>query len=91
MVYLIVGLDAGTRARGHQNVLTHDVHTATRIARSRAAAEGIDLVVAAVIGPNSSVVSEFDADHTRTPRTSLNPHAGRRRGRASQRSNPARL
>ena len=68
MNYLIVGLDTGTLARWHQNVLTHDVDTATRIARSRAAAQGIDLVVAAVIGPNSSVAPGSDADHMRTPR-----------------------
>jgi hypothetical protein len=32
-----------------------DLATATRIAQSRAAAKGIKLVVAAVIGPNSCV------------------------------------
>jgi hypothetical protein len=58
MTYLIVGLDRTTLARWHGNVLACDVVTATRIAEARAAARGIRLVVAAVIGPNSSVIAD---------------------------------
>lgn len=58
MTYLIVGLDRATLARWHNNVLARDVATATRIAQARAAAQGVRLVVAAVIGPNSAVVPD---------------------------------
>ena len=58
VTYLIVALDLKTHAPWHENVSADDVGTAKRIARTRAAAQGIDLVVAAVIGPNSAVVSE---------------------------------
>lgn len=58
MTYLVVGLDRKTHAPWHENVSADDVGTAKRIARARAAAEGIELVVAAVIGPNSAVVSD---------------------------------
>ena len=58
MTYLIVGVDRSTFARWHQNVLARDIGTATRIAHARAAADGIRLVVAAVIGPNSCVLSD---------------------------------
>ena len=62
MTYLIVGLDRTTLARWHDNVLANDLTTATRIARARAAAQGIKLVVAAVIGPNSSVLPDPAAE-----------------------------
>ena len=39
----------------HENICATDVATATRIARSRAGAAGIDLVVAAVLGPDVGV------------------------------------
>jgi hypothetical protein len=58
VTYLIVGLDRKTHARWHENVSADDIGTAERIARARAAAQGIELVVAAVIGPNSAVVSD---------------------------------
>jgi len=58
VTYLIVGLDRHTLARWHQNVLARDTGTATRIARARAAVQGIDLLVAAVIGPNSVVLPD---------------------------------
>jgi len=58
VTYLIVGLDLKTSASWHENVSADDIGTAKRIARTRAAAQGIDLVVAAVIGPNSAVVSD---------------------------------
>jgi hypothetical protein len=58
VTYLIVGLDRKTYARWHENVSAGDVGTAKRIARTRATAKGIDLVVAAVIGPNSAVMPD---------------------------------
>jgi hypothetical protein len=61
VTYLIVGLDRHTLAGWHEHVLAHDVTTATRIASARAAARGIQLLVAAVIGPNSSVIADTRA------------------------------
>jgi len=58
VIYLIVGLDRRTHARWHQNVSASDIGTAKRIARARAHAQAIDLVVAAVVGPNSAVMSD---------------------------------
>jgi hypothetical protein len=58
MVYLIVGLDRSTFARWHDNVMAADPATAEDIARTRAAANGIQLVVAAAIGPYSSIESD---------------------------------
>ena len=62
MTYLIVGLDRRTHAGWHGNVLADDPRTARTIARSRAAADGIKLIVAAVIGPNSSVLADPATD-----------------------------
>jgi hypothetical protein len=56
VTYLIVGLDRKSLAPWHQNIRADDVATAERIAISHAAATGITLVVAAIIGPNSSVL-----------------------------------
>jgi hypothetical protein len=56
MTYLIVGVDRSTLASWHENVGGADATSAVRTAVARAAERGIDLVVAAVIGPNSSVV-----------------------------------
>ena len=58
MVYLIAGLDRTTFARWHDHVMAADVSIATRIAQARAAAQGVELVIAAVIGPYSSLVSD---------------------------------
>lgn len=58
MIYLIVGLDRDTFARWHQNIQADDAVTAERIARARAARQGIALEVAAAIGPYSSVVED---------------------------------
>ena len=58
MVYLIAGLDRTTHSRWHDHVMAADVTIATRIAQARAASQGVELVVAAVIGPYSSVVSD---------------------------------
>jgi hypothetical protein len=68
MIYLIAGLDRSTFARWHDHVMAADVSLATRIAQARAAAQGLDLVVAAVIGPCSNLVSdgaESTASHPR--------------------------
>jgi hypothetical protein len=56
MTYLIVGLDRTTLAPWHRNVFERDAASATRAALERAGAQGVDLVVAAVIGPNSRVL-----------------------------------
>jgi hypothetical protein len=58
VTYLVVGLDLKTHARWHANVSAQDVRTAEWTARVRAKARGIDLLVAAVIGPGSTVVSD---------------------------------
>lgn len=63
MTYLIVGLDRTTHTRWHENVSADDIATARRIAQARATAHGLDLVVAAVIGPNSAVLSDDVADY----------------------------
>jgi len=57
MTYLIVGLDRQTLVPWHRNVRAEDATAATRVAVDHARASGVDLVVAAVIGPNSSVVA----------------------------------
>jgi hypothetical protein len=54
MIYLIVGLDRRTLAPWQRNVRRRDAPSATRAALAHAAAEGVDLVVARVIGPDSS-------------------------------------
>jgi hypothetical protein len=56
MIYLIVGLDRRTLAPWHRNVREHDAASARRAALARAGADGVDLVVAAVIGPGSNVI-----------------------------------
>jgi len=72
VTYLIVGLDRTTFAPWHQNIQARDVTAATRLARARAQACGITLVVAAVIGPNSSVLP-LPAGEPRRPRTRRRP------------------
>jgi hypothetical protein len=57
VTYLIVGVDRQTLVPWHENIRADDAAAAAGVARVRAEARGIDLVVAAVIGPNSSVVS----------------------------------
>jgi hypothetical protein len=56
MIYLIVGLDRQTLMPWHVNIRARDVTAAKQIARSRASADGVDLAVAAVIGPGAEVV-----------------------------------
>lgn len=58
MTYLVVGLDQSTFAPWHQNVGAADVATAKQVAFTRAQARGIQLVIAAVIGPNSTVMAD---------------------------------
>jgi hypothetical protein len=58
MTYLVVGLDESTFAPWHENVGAVDVATATQVAFARAQARGIQLVIAAVIGPNSTVLAD---------------------------------
>jgi hypothetical protein len=57
MTYLVVGIDHATLAPWHQNIAARTVARAVHEAVQRAAAAGIDLVVAAVIGPNSTVLA----------------------------------
>jgi hypothetical protein len=56
MTYLVVGVDHATFAPWHQNISACTVARAAHEAVRRAAAAGTDLVVAAVIGPNSTVL-----------------------------------
>jgi hypothetical protein len=56
MTFLIVGLDRRTLAPWHRNIRQRDVASAARAAVARAHADGVDLVVAAVVGPGSSVL-----------------------------------
>jgi hypothetical protein len=58
MTYLVVGLDQSTFAPWHENIRADDVASARHIAFARAQARGIQLVVAAVIGPNSTVLAD---------------------------------
>jgi hypothetical protein len=58
VTYLIVGLDRATFTPWHRHVLARDIATAKRAAKVRAAAEGIRLEVAAVIGPGAYVLSD---------------------------------
>ena len=56
MTFLIVGLDRKTHAPWHRNVSGRDAAGAARAACERAVGDGIDLIVAAVIGPGASVL-----------------------------------
>ncbi len=57
MVYLVVGIDHASLAPWHANISAPSVGRAVRSAVQRASAAGLDLVVAAVIGPGSTVVA----------------------------------
>jgi hypothetical protein len=67
MTYLVVGLDQSTFAPWHKNVQADDMTTAKEIAFALAHARGIDLVIAAVIGPNSTVLPDPVATRARWP------------------------
>jgi hypothetical protein len=56
MTYLVVGVDHATLTPWYQNISARDVARAAPEAVQRAAAAGTDLIVAAVIGPNSTVL-----------------------------------
>jgi hypothetical protein len=83
MTYLVVGLDQITFAPWHQNVQAKNVTAAREIAVARADAKGIALVVAAVIGPNSTVLDEPAAQRAAAP-TPLAEAPARRRRRGDQ-------
>jgi hypothetical protein len=57
MVYLVVGVDCASLAPWHANISAPSVGRAVRSAAERASVAGVDLVVAAVIGPGSTVVA----------------------------------
>ena len=57
MVYLVVGIDHASLAPWHTNISAPTVGRAVRSAVECASAAGVDLVVAAVIGPGSTVVA----------------------------------
>lgn len=61
MIYLVAGLDHSTLDRWHDHVAAKDATGAARTAMSRAAQQGVELVVAAVIGPYGGVEA-FVAD-----------------------------
>jgi hypothetical protein len=56
MTFLVVGLDRTTLAPWRRHIRRHDAHAAASLAIAHAASEGIDLAVAAVIGPSSNVL-----------------------------------
>ena len=58
VTYLVVGVDQSTFAPWHENVRAVDVLTAREVACARARADGIALVVAAVVGPSCTVMPE---------------------------------
>jgi hypothetical protein len=64
MTYLVVGLDRQTLVPWHENIRADDAEAAARVALGRAEERGIDLVVAAVIGPGANVVSVPVDEHT---------------------------
>jgi hypothetical protein len=53
VIYLVVGLDRDTMTPWHANVHARDAAAAADIARARARAVGVDLVVAAAIAPDT--------------------------------------
>jgi len=67
MTFLIVGLDRRTLAPWHRNIRQRDVTSAARAAVTRARADGVDLVVAAVVGPGSSVLDGLADRPARLP------------------------
>jgi hypothetical protein len=53
MIYLVIGIDRRTLVPWRENVRAGDIATAEEIARARAQAAGVDLVVAAAIAPDT--------------------------------------
>ena len=62
MTFLVVGVDRRSLTPWHRNVLARELDEATRLARIRAAADGIALVIAAVIGPGGAVLATSGSD-----------------------------
>lgn len=58
MTYLIVGIDLDNLTPWHRNVRAADIASARRIASCWAQKMGINLAVAAVLGPNSNILEE---------------------------------
>jgi hypothetical protein len=73
MIYLIVGVDRRSLAPWHKNIAARDGRAAARAACAHAEEGGCDLVVAAVIGPNSTVL--LDAVPQRVAAPSMAPQA----------------
>src|SRR3954453_3070791 len=63
MTYLIVGLDRSTLAPWQRHVRERDAASATRTAVARAGADGVDLVVAAGIGPHKRGATNAACTH----------------------------
>jgi len=55
MTFLVVGVDNRTLAPWHRHVMAADLASARLAGRLRAAAEGVVLVVAAVVGTGAEV------------------------------------
>jgi hypothetical protein len=53
VIYLVIGLDRDTLTPWHDNIRAGDAATAEEIARARARASGVDLVVAAAVAPDT--------------------------------------
>ena len=62
MTFLIVGVARRSLTPWHRHVLAREPGEATRLARVRAAADGIALVIAAVIGPGGAVLPTRPSD-----------------------------
>jgi hypothetical protein len=58
MIYLIVGVDQYSLAPWHETIGAGDVTTAKRVACAHAQARGVNLVVAAAIGPDATVIPD---------------------------------
>jgi hypothetical protein len=59
MIYLIVGVDHDSLAPWCENVGAKDATAAKGIATAHARKRGVDLVVAAVVGPNCTVLRDL--------------------------------
>ena len=68
MIYLVAGIDRRTLGRWHDHVMAGDASVAARIARGRAAGQGIELVVAAVVGPGANLEADLAAPGHHRPR-----------------------
>jgi hypothetical protein len=57
VTYLVVGIDRSTLAGWHSNIRADDARAAASMAIDSAGERGVELVVAAVIGPGLDVVA----------------------------------